>query len=197
MVLSAWKHTSSCWFFLILQFAVSAFSWGRNSLVNESRSHLLSSFFVLCVFPSWCLIQRAGYERWFFLKIFLTSRVFSLPVVPNYVLCYEGRMRSPWEGGGCTWESKSKRPEGREPPSSCHSETLEGKSAWEQNQEAGHHGRVAQQQRVNGPVSEDGLRRWQASCWNPKSNTPLIPPAQPASLIQHTPNPASSASITQ
>ena len=29
--------------------------------------------------------------------IFLTNRVFSLPVVPSYVLCYEGRMWSPWE----------------------------------------------------------------------------------------------------
>ena len=159
-------------------------------------SPLILFFCTLCI--SFMMLNSKGRVReMIFFKIFLTSRVFSLPVVPNYVLCYEGRMRSPWEGGGCTWESKSKRPEGREPPSSCHSETLEGKSAWEQNQEAGHHGRVAQQQRVNGPVSEDGLRRWQASCWNPKSNTPLIPPAQPASLIQHTPNPASSASITQ
>ena len=87
-------------------------------------SPLIPIFCTLCM--SFMMLNSKGRVREMIL-----SRIFSLPVVPNYVLCNEGRMRSPWEGAGYTWESISKRTEGREPPSSCHSDTLEEKRTWE------------------------------------------------------------------
>lgn len=177
MVLSACKHTSSCWFFssFSLQWVPSL---GKEFSSEWIRSHLLSSFFVLCVFPSWCLIQGQGTRDNFF--NILNKQSFLLPVVPNYVLCYEGRMRSSWEEE-VILESPSQREQEEATPlpatvkhwkKKVHESRTRGWTSW---------------QRCPTTVDQwPNFRGWskKMACLllKSKSSTPLIPPGQPASL---------------